>query len=1130
MLIALTSGGPPGAPATSPPSADSVPLSAATRSSASGPIGAPASQHAQQPSFGSSASGNRYSPDEPKRGAGPRRQQTEPAPSPISPNLAHPHGQRTLPTPVHSHSMLSPPTEEYRERAGSLTPTGAPSGPTSPIVSDERRQSSESSSSAHDMYYRKSDDSARVTAAGPAHQSSLRRYRREDQPRVQPTGHSRRPSEPPKPMQPMSAAEMHAPPQSAWPGNAPVNPFHQPLPEPGPGPHHHSFTHPPGTSGYHQERRGSGQRDALHSVRSVEDLRGVGSPAHSPADGLGGRYPPHHQASLPATSSYHGGGDPYYRNPLPPLDQRPLHPAGRLPPPPPPTSGRMLPNTNAQLQGRPSYPPQMRPGGPVQAPFSLPSRIGPGANPHAATYPPPPPGIHAMSQSPRPDHWQDPRGPAPGPSPQAMARIPSSGSGHHPPPPQQHRSVSVNYEQTAEARGLRRARRRDASPRPMSYYGEGSPSMRGTGSFSHSGNGTPPVDYPMGGPPVERRVQLQDAPVPAAASVDAQQTFQRTPAMSARPGETIQDAVTMYRREQQRTERSGRPHTSAGVTATGGGNGGGPNAQNGGADDRSSTTAPRDDRPDYIISSTPYYPSPSAHRVQKSLSKTESTRSSTSSYNSNAASPSRPTAASTSTDSGPYGGVVTTVDERPPKSPASARSSQSDLLTPATELSSMPSPASVTSATKAQRFGAPGGLVVSAPDGVLASVGGRSTQEVAPTKAYAPISVTAAAPTLALPTVVPEDAGYDADEGEGTAKSSWVQEIVGRLGQPGRESEATLKGLDNDGTLKGSDEGTLKALNQLQQGTPSIDVETVNDDDESSVSGESSMSGTPAQAEDGGTLTVPAPMFAYEDDDDDEPAATFVAPMRPTTSSTSSEGRKPALKVVTDAPSSRKGPESLPSSTPSLPPSTSDSFHLAPPGGRSSHKASPIQRHKSFKRREDDWAFRPPVESVLENLEEFFPEHDLDKPIDVGNAPAITVDGSSPASPSDSITSPSIKTSLQAAPAPAVSAATQNRLMGRARSIRIVAQERKRLLRKEARAKKAAANAAGGPPPAATGLTGLRAASSGSLLRRKSTKLWGARTQEVTPGQSVNISTIKEEPEDDPENCELALNLTWYGH
>lgn len=168
------------------------------------------------------------------------------------------------------------------------------------------------------------------------------------------------------------------------------------------------------------------------------------------------------------------------------------------------------------------------------------------------------------------------------------------------------------------------------------------------------------------------------------------------------------------------------------------------------------------------------------------------------------------------------------------------------------------------------------------------------------------------------------------------------------------------------------------------------------------------------------------------------------------------------------------------------------------PGSLSSVSVGPppIVRRTSFARREADseWAFRPPIETVLENLDEYFPEHDLDQPIVDANTPPTPM--RSPAS-----TSPARKDNI----------ATENSRVTALRnkkSIRKVAQDRKKNLQMQRMS--TSVEEAAVPDP--------------SLLRRKSTKLWGNRVEEVTPEQAKLMATVAHAiPDDDPENCESSL-------
>ncbi|GAA5979146.1 hypothetical protein JCM10908_002819 [Rhodotorula pacifica] len=150
---------------------------------------------------------------------------------------------------------------------------------------------------------------------------------------------------------------------------------------------------------------------------------------------------------------------------------------------------------------------------------------------------------------------------------------------------------------------------------------------------------------------------------------------------------------------------------------------------------------------------------------------------------------------------------------------------------------------------------------------------------------------------------------------------------------------------------------------------------------------------------------------------------------------------------------------------------------------------SPFARRNSLAARasdDNDWAFRPPVETVLEHLDVFFPEHDLDKPVFDLPAP-------SPPSGSTGASSPAKDQPL--------AAQTRRSNLGYHKSIRVVAQDRKRMLQKAGR-------------NVATAASGLAS----NLLRRRSTKLFGAKIEEVTSAQMKDIDALRETSDDDPEN------------
>ncbi|KAG6828710.1 hypothetical protein H0H92_007018 [Tricholoma furcatifolium] len=117
-------------------------------------------------------------------------------------------------------------------------------------------------------------------------------------------------------------------------------------------------------------------------------------------------------------------------------------------------------------------------------------------------------------------------------------------------------------------------------------------------------------------------------------------------------------------------------------------------------------------------------------------------------------------------------------------------------------------------------------------------------------------------------------------------------------------------------------------------------------------------------------------------------------------------------------------------------------------------------------RQSSTWAPRPPPEDVYERLEEFFPEHDLDKPVIEASS-----GGTSPTAAEPSIPVP---------PVPAQPEPEKARIRGK-KSIRIVAEEHKKLIGRYSRADPAAYS---------------------NVIRKRSTKLWGSKLEEVTTAQA----------------------------
>ena len=173
---------------------------------------------------------------------------------------------------------------------------------------------------------------------------------------------------------------------------------------------------------------------------------------------------------------------------------------------------------------------------------------------------------------------------------------------------------------------------------------------------------------------------------------------------------------------------------------------------------------------------------------------------------------------------------------------------------------------------------------------------------------------------------------------------------------------------------------------------------------------------------------------------------------------------RPALEVITRN-TNNNNIRSVPSNfTADHVPQIQPQSRLRDPGPR-----TPRDGHKSTFE-EHTWAHRPPPEDMYDRLEEFFPEHDLDKPVLEANS-----GGTSPTT---------------ADPSHGIISNDRDRISNvrGKKSIRIVAEEHKKRLDRTSRAE----------------------SSYGNLLRR-STKLWGGHVEEVITSQkkpTISRSTV----------------------
>ncbi|KAJ7596945.1 MAP kinase [Mycena floridula] len=133
------------------------------------------------------------------------------------------------------------------------------------------------------------------------------------------------------------------------------------------------------------------------------------------------------------------------------------------------------------------------------------------------------------------------------------------------------------------------------------------------------------------------------------------------------------------------------------------------------------------------------------------------------------------------------------------------------------------------------------------------------------------------------------------------------------------------------------------------------------------------------------------------------------------------------------------------------------------------------QRASTFTERDSSWAPRPPPEDVYERLEDFFPEHDLDKPLIEANS-----GGTSPTAVEYPIP-----------PAPVPLAIDKSRVKGK-KSIRHVAEEHKKRIDRTSKGESSFA---------------------ASVMRKRSTKLWGSKLEEVTVKEEQAIFSPSLPPE-----------------
>ncbi|KAM0798652.1 hypothetical protein BDR22DRAFT_808597 [Usnea florida] len=189
-----------------------------------------------------------------------------------------------------------------------------------------------------------------------------------------------------------------------------------------------------------------------------------------------------------------------------------------------------------------------------------------------------------------------------------------------------------------------------------------------------------------------------------------------------------------------------------------------------------------------------------------------------------------------------------------------------------------------------------------------------------------------------------------------------------------------------------------------------------------------------------------------------------------------------------------------------------------------------LARRQSFAR-DDVWANRPPAEDLLNNLDAFFPNLDLDQPVveDLVSSPPVSPDANVESNPMDSVAVPPgqaqrlIRTSLydrvrpdSIAEEPETLGSEDSTLKSRA-TIQSMAQRSVRKSGGLGRMKSIREVARGAYEGSSKRNTQVSTSSkSAEILRRRSTKMFGAKINMVKPGRESRVSLIEAVPKDLP--------------
>ncbi|THH09471.1 hypothetical protein EW145_g1989 [Phellinidium pouzarii] len=211
-------------------------------------------------------------------------------------------------------------------------------------------------------------------------------------------------------------------------------------------------------------------------------------------------------------------------------------------------------------------------------------------------------------------------------------------------------------------------------------------------------------------------------------------------------------------------------------------------------------------------------------------------------------------------------------------------------------------------------------------------------------------------------------------------------------------------------------------------------------------------------------------------------------PKRPTLIVDTESGKHPSVLVPSRTPYYPQNQQAVAPPLPPLPP--------PPPAQRrqkskNSGKRSPADRSNRvsqfIKTSQSTWAYRPGPEEISEHLDSFFPDHDLDKPV-IDSASG----GSSPTA------------AEPAMPGFQNSSADKEKKSKHKKSIRIVATEHKKKNDRVSRSDSSTMS---------------------TIMRKRSTKLWGSKLEEVTTSQIPSVPVVPESPTAQNPKRELMVSI-----